>query len=298
MDALIAALDLGGTTFKAGLAECNDPLSYRALGSIDTPRHDPTSTRTSVERFGEALDTLLGLIDRSHPLVELCALGVSTRCPFTQDERGRLLAPGSFEIFDLDSARPSFPIEQHLRFRLSPEHPEAVRLSIAHDAVANLAAEMTFGAAKDCARVGLLIVGTGIGFTAVVDGRPTIDDFGNSPEISKTWVEELGSNLTDSTNGRALQARFGRMPSDGDVEMALFATRYQASVLAPWLTKDRIDTLVLTGGVCEHLGECYRSALERELLRSCGYQVTVRNGHFGNNVGLIGAAVLASRSII
>jgi predicted NBD/HSP70 family sugar kinase len=280
---MIGVIDIGGTTIKTGVYAPEASPRLQKLDSVATPLHDPSADGSPRERFAVALQQALdGVLSPN-----VTALGVSTRTPFGIEDGQRVLLPKSFDIFRSADTPCTFPIET---FFAAPGLP----VTIINDAVANLQAELTFGVAVDEKRAALLIVGTGIGYVASVDGVVAVDSLGNAPEVSTTWIDELGCNLSQATNGVALQRRFARLPESGDVEMAEFAVHYQARVLAPLLQQTSADVLVLTGGVCDHMGATYRDILHRELSALLDRPIDIRRSNFGSDVGLLGAGIAAT----
>jgi predicted NBD/HSP70 family sugar kinase len=280
---MIGVIDIGGTTIKTGVYAPDGSPRLQKFASVRTPLHDASAVASPVDRFAEALQSALDVV--LSPSVT--ALGISTRTPFGLEDGKRILLSKSFDIFRSADAPCTFSIEAFFATTGLP-------VTIINDAVANLQAELTFGVAVDETRAALLIVGTGIGYVASVDGVATVDELGNAPEVSTTWIDELGCNLSQATNGVALQKRFGRLPEDGDIEMAEFAVHYQARVLAPVIERTSADVLVLTGGVCDHMGATYRDVLHRELGALLGRSIDIRRSTFGSDVGLLGAGIAAS----
>lgn len=281
---MIGVIDIGGTSIKTGWYDPHSVTRLQKLERVATPRHDPSASGTPVERFAAALRQVIDIVHTP----AITALGISTRAPFGFEDGKRILLSKSFDIFRSADEPCSFPIEEFFDSHVG------LPTTIINDAVANLQAELTFGVAIGEPRAALLIVGTGIGYVASIDGLPIIDTIGNTLEVSKTWIDSLGCNLSQATNGPALQARFGRLPEEGDTEMADFAVHYQARVLAPVIDSTSADVLILTGGVCDFLGSTYRDALHRELSALLGRSIDIRRSEFGSDVGLLGAGVAAT----
>jgi predicted NBD/HSP70 family sugar kinase len=285
----VLALDLGGTSLRAGFSPVDAPAE---LGHVE---------RFPAPETGEALrEKVLGLITaRPNSGTPLAGIGITV--------------PG---LVEGTVARwvPNLPLLDGVD--LADLLGEAgVPVAAGNDAQMAMLAEATLGAASGLDDAILLAIGTGIGSSVLSGGR--IVRGGRGAACSFGWAsadtsdpgEDRSGWLERQAAGRALD-KLGHAAGFADGAALIEAAR--AGDRAANLAIHRVGTalgttlagavalldpqaVLLAGGVSDAidvLGPSLRAALTRNLpphLR----EILIRPGHFGPRAGLVGAAVAA-----
>jgi len=281
----VLALDLGGTSLRAGRSRADDPAAIEMLGRWPAPRQ-PDALRAAILRLVEDLE-------RDVPLA-----GIGITIPGLVEATTCRWVPNLPELEGVDLAallgRP---------------------VSVGNDAHLALLAEAEGGAARGLRDVLLLAIGTGIGSAVLADGRILRGarggacSFGwacadlNDPGAERAgWLERQASGsaldaaAAPGRDGPALiaAARQGNPDALAAVE---HAGRAVGAVLAGAVGLLDPDAILLAGGVAEAfdlLAPAIQTMLRRHLPPHL-QQVPIRIGAFGPQAGLVGAAFAAAR---
>ncbi|WP_404870145.1 ROK family protein [Kitasatospora griseola] len=309
-EALLAALDIGGTKIAGGLVDPRGALLHRL--QVPTPatgdRHELMATVTHV------LDELA----RRPEWPRVQALGIGSAGPVD-------IAAGTVSPVNLPGWR-EFPLRAE-----AARHPAAGDLPVVlgGDAVAMTAAEHWRGAARPYRNALCLVVSTGVGAGLVLDGRLHTGTTGNAGHLGHISVDFEGrpcpcgsrgclEGLASGTAIARTAADSGWRPGpDGDttatgvaraaksgdpLALAAFdrAARALAAGIAATATLVELDVAVIGGGVAG-AGDVLFTPLARHL---AGYatlpftrRLALAPARLGTDAGLVGAAALARHAL-
>lgn len=275
----ILAIDLGGTRFRAGIADVADPAAVRPVGEWAAPQTLPAFMELLQLQLAKHRATRLGL--------GIPGLAQGTVCRWVPNL-------GYLDGFDLATRLPDIPI------------------GLGNDAQLALLAEASAGAAKGLDDAILLAIGTGIGSAVLAGGQIIAGSRGGA--CSFGWaaadVDDPGEDrsgwLERQASGRALDAAAKRVGLDSGSALVAAARGGDEAAQAALLPSMRAlgtalagavalldpEAIVLAGGVAasvDVLKPLILPALRRQLpphLRT----IDIRPGHFGPRAGLVGAA--------
>ena len=295
----VAGLDIGGTATRvviwrdgASLATRIEPTASFAGGSID-----------------ERMDRLAGMIASLTPAgAVLAAIGIGASGPM-DIARGIIQNPYTLPSFS------GFPIASALESRL------ACPVAIENDAVVAALAEHALGAGRGSRRLVMVTLGTGIGVSLLLDGRPfrTVD--GDHPEGGHLPVTggtvRCYCGITGCWEQNASRTALQRMllpllpiatPPDRVVPDAALAASSDAAIRAAFHDYGRLlgrglcalhtlyapDVIALGGSAAAQF-ELYRDGVEEEMGRGVLSNL-IRIASLQES-GAIGATLVARRLI-
>lgn len=275
----ILAIDLGGTRFRAGVADVGDPAAVQPVGEWAAPQ--------TLAAFMELLRSQLAAHGATRLGLGIPGLAQGTVCRWV----------------------PNLPYLDGLD--LAAELP-GVSIGLGNDAQLALLAEASAGAATGLTDAILLAIGTGIGSSVLAGGRIVAGNGGAA--LSFGWavadVHDAGEDrsgwLERQASGRALDAaaqsiglpdgaalvRAARGRDPAAVDALTPAMRALGTALAGAVALLAPQAVILAGGVAasvDVLAPLVLPALRRQLpphLRT----IDIRPGQFGPRAGLVGAA--------
>jgi glucokinase len=296
--ASVLAFDVGGTDIKAALVDHDGSLL--GLTRTPTPRHDVRPAEAVADRLAELAQALRARFPGVAPL----AVGVT--------------APGV-----VDEAEGIGVVSSNLGWRNAPvrslaEASLGLPVAFTHDVRAAGAVELRLGAARPFSDVVIIIIGTGLSATVIIDGQPHLAH-GYAGEIGHACVDPHGELCACGARGcletvasagaiaRRYAARGGGVVSgarvvveraaSGDplaqtiwmeaIEALALGIAQTTAVLAP-------EAVVLGGGLSEAGDSLLLPLRERlDALLSFHRRPHLLLGEIGENAGLMGAALLA-----
>lgn len=279
MSDTILAIDLGGTRFRAGIADVSDPAAVRPVGECAAPQTLPAFMELLEQQLSAHGATRLGL--------GIPGLAQGTTCRWVPN------LP-YLDGLDLAAKLPGFSI------------------GLGNDAQLALLAEASAGAATGLEDAILLAIGTGIGSSVLAGGRIVagsggaacsfgwaVADLNDAGEDRSGWLERQAS-------GRALDAAAQSIGLSDGAALVLAARGRDAraidaltpamqalgTALAGAVALLAPEAIILAGGVAasvDVLKPLILVALRKQLpphLRD----IDIRPGQFGPKAGLVGAA--------
>lgn len=199
---LVIAIDIGGTTVKAGYVDREGKVAAVRTAS------SPSANRAA---FRRGLDSLLDLLFRETPAGSRPgAAGIGCKGIIEPDTSRVKILPGHFRF--LEGVR----LDSWVRARRWPGIP--VRSD--NDAKAALAGEMRWGAAKGKRNVVLLTLGSGVGGAILADGRLLRGSEEIAGHLGHTTVDFEGP-LCSCGNRGCLEAVFSARAIEGEALAAL-----------------------------------------------------------------------------
>lgn len=284
MTKTVLAIDLGGTRFRAGLADRDDPVAVRPIGEWPAPRDR--------QAFLALLQQQLAASGATHIGIGVPGLARGSTCTWI---------PNLPYLDGLDLAA-AFP---------------QIGVALGNDAQFALVAEAAAGAAAGLDDALLLAVGTGIGSAVLAGGQIIAGSKGGA--CSFGWAsadtddagEDVSGWLERQASGRALDAIATRLGmtdgaalvdaarhGDAQARNALQApARALGTALSGAVALLDPSVVILAGGVVKSLdvlAPMILAALRPQLPRHLR-QIEIRAGQFGARAGLVGAAFAAAR---
>jgi predicted NBD/HSP70 family sugar kinase len=280
----VLAIDLGGTSLRAGIADSARPEAVRQIGSWPAPR--------TLYAFNELIAHLLAEQGASRLGIGIPGLARGTVCAWV---------PNLGYLDGIDLAR------------LFPN----IEIALGNDAQFALVAEASAGAGRGLTDVILLAIGTGIGSAVLADGRIVkgsnggacsfgwaVADPGDKGDDRSGWLERHAS-------GRALDIAADRLGLGGGMALiAAVRNGHPAASAALIQSMGKLGTalagavalldpqkIIVAGGLAAEadvITPPALSALRRHLpphLRG----IEIAPGYFGPRAGLVGAAFAGSR---
>lgn len=275
----ILAIDLGGTRFRAGVADAGDPAAVQPVGEWAAPQTLTAFTELVRSQLAARAATRLGL--------GIPGLAQGTVCRWVPNL-------GYLDGLDLAAELPG------------------VSIGLGNDAQLALLAEASAGAAVGLTDAILLAIGTGIGSSVLAGGRIVAGNGGAA--LSFGWavadVTDLGEDksgwLERQASGRALDVaaqsiglpdgaalvRAARGRDAAAIDALTPAMQALGTALAGAVALLAPQAIILAGGVAasvDVLKPLILPALRRQLpphLRD----IDLRPGQFGPKAGLVGAA--------
>jgi glucokinase len=282
-------IDIGGSNLRAARIDSGGRFSERLFEAIS---RNPEFVVRRIVELCRTLD------DRS-----VTAIGIGV--PGRVDARRREVLSGGY----IDLA------ETHLAERIEDALGKPVVID--NDCNMALVAEMSVGAAQGCRNAVMFTIGTGIGGGVALDGHiargaGTAGQLGHITVASDGVICNCGRRgcVETTSSGSALGRHIAEagVPAHTRVEDLLRAADSgdapAADVLMRWVgpLRSAIDSMVaavapdivLLGG---GLGKAARQALDRAPALSPWYQCPVEAARLGDDAGVIGAGLTASRAI-
>jgi glucokinase len=287
----LIGIDLGGTRIKGVLLD----ESGNILQQLYTPTNDSSEQGWKIA-IASTVQTLQKDIKGSDFVIGLSAPGIP-------NERNTCIAhmPGRLQGLE------GFVWADYLN------QPAWV----ANDAIAAMAGESRFGAAKNRRNVILLTLGTGVGGAILIDGRIYQGAFQKAGHIGHTTVESDGENDVTNMPG-SLEDAIGnctikkRSLGKYDYTHLLLEDYRKGDHFARWLWLTSVrklaiglasaanslspELIILGGGITEagdDLFEPLESFMSLYEWRPGGNRTKIVKAHFGDLAGAIGAASFA-----
>jgi glucokinase len=294
----LLAVDVGGTTIKAGLTDLTGRFLHRMRR--DTGR--ASGVDAVVENLLTAAEELAAQADQ----LGLHALAAGVVVPGVVDEERGVAVDAS------NIGWQSVPLRDLLQERLRlPVH-------LGHDVRAGALAEARLGSARGCRSFAFLGIGTGIGGAWVIDGSPysganyasaemghivvrpggdrcvcgrvgCLETVGSASAIARRYTEHSGRTVEGAAGVAALVA-------DGDsvaVRVWDEALDALADALATVTTLLDPEIIVLGGGL-SHAGALLSAPLQRRLAERClASTPPLVHASLGDEAGCTGAALYA-----
>jgi glucokinase len=152
----VLACDMGGTFIKSACVTADGRL---AGGLKQTPSRSDGPLEYILTSWEEVLTNLLK--NAAAENLEIIGIGISTPGPFNYEKKTSLMRHKFQSIYGIN-------LEEAIRSRITlPDVP----FNFVQDANAFLAGEQAFGAAKGVQNCTGITLGTGLGFTAMANGR-------------------------------------------------------------------------------------------------------------------------------
>ncbi len=301
---IAAGIDLGGTFIKFGLVHSNGKIIYKS--STPTPKG-----RAAILHEFASIVSHLGWIAKQEGC-KLRAVGIGS--PGIVDaHQGKIIGRS-----------PNTPGWQGAEVKKAVSKATGLRVSVDNDANVMALAEHRFGAGRGH-RSGLYItVGTGIGSGIILNNEIWRGAHFAGAEIGHTIIQKDGKLCKCGKHGcvEALAATdaflefYGKpVPRDGGVKFIFDRAKQgdKDATRAVALAADNLacgigsamellnpEIIVIGGGIAAG-GAPYFRAIRQGILKyaspSCRRGIKVVPAKLGNDAGLIGAAVLASRDI-
>ena len=291
-------IDIGGTKI--------------AVAAVDDARiHAREEIATEAQLgFDRALGRMVGAVDRSLARAgwsrsDLCGIGVGCAGPVNA-------ASG---IINNPYTLPTW-VECDIVSRLGGLLDRPVTLE--NDADSAALGEWFAGAARECSRVVMLTLGTGVGGGVVIDGRIYRGTRGEHPELGHMPIDERGPPcycgargcLEAIASGTAIAAAgatagfascpdvFGHAAAGNAAALEIIGRVQQALAIAAWTLLHTFmpELIVIGGGIgdehFDRFAPAIRSRIELATMVPRG-GVRVVKAALGNDAGLVGAASLA-----
>ncbi|WP_423068645.1 ROK family protein [Devosia sp. CN2-171] len=282
----ILAIDLGGTRFRAGVADAADPAGVTVVGEWPAPQ--------SRDDFLALLKGQLAAHGASRLGIGIPGLAQGTTCRWVPNL-------GYLDALDLAEALPG------------------ISIGLGNDAQLALLAEARAGAANGLSDAILLAIGTGIGSAVLAGGRIVtgsrggacsfgwaVADVTDAGEDRSGWLERQASGRALDTaaagiglpDGTAL-VRAARARDPEALEALEPPMRALGTALAGAVALLDPEAIILAGGVAasvDVLAPIVLPAMRRQLpphLRS----IDIRPGQFGPKAGLVGAAFAGAHGV-
>lgn len=293
--ALLAAVELGGTSCRVAVAYADDPTTTVDL--VEVPTIDPNSTVRAIATFL-----------RGH--VSFVALGIASFGPIDLDKSSSTYG------FITTTVKPGWQ-NFNLLGAFSEFH---VPIGFDTDVNAPALAELKYGGHENVDSCAYITVGTGVGVGVVVDGNPVhglahpegghIMVLRKSDDQYPGWSHIHRESVESMASARACAERIGVDPSElasaADDHPAWEDIAYylaQACITITYIASPQV--IVLSGGVLKRtiLFEKIRKHFEIlndgyigvEKLRNNLDKFIVPSA-YGNQIGIIGALELARRA--
>jgi glucokinase len=291
-------IDIGGT--KIAIGTVDETGTCHAKTSFDTASKD--GFPSAIRRITASIEKLL---DQSRwKLSELDGIGVGCTGP-VDPTRGTIHNPHTLATWE------DCNIVQSLADQF------VVPVFLENDADSAAMGEFRFGAGRDANPLVMVTFGTGIGFSAIIDGKPLRGVGGSHPELghiptvaggpncycgiqgcfesmaSGTAIEQAGRKLGLITTRDVFRAaQSGDHRSQRIIENAVFAVERAAWSIAHSFFPQRI---LLGGGMMEDHFDLFSQAMQKSLARAVMFSpesIVIAPTRLGNLSGVIGAASL------
>lgn len=297
----VVALDVGGTDMKSAVLDHHGNL-------LDIEREPTPVGGDSAEAIVEQLARAIEQAQSRHPRLAIGAAGLSV--PGLVDDVegiGRFASNLSWSDF---------------AFQEMAERRTGLPVAFGHDVRAAARAERELGAARDYRNVAVVVIGTGIASTIIVDGQVLLAD-GFAGEIGHSIVRPHGDpcpcggrgHLEGIAAASAIARRYTAatgIPAKGSREVLERARAGDAAAGAVWgdavealaLGLSQIvsiaapEAIVIGGGLAQAGDDLFvplTAALEGHL--TFHRRPAVLRAQLGENAGLLGTA-LAARQLI
>jgi len=254
MSKYVIAIDAGGTFFKSAIISDKAEVLMGSL--FTTPANNDSSPETVRDAYRRTLETQLKTAKKAG--IEISAVAVDTPGPFDY-EGGKSLMTHKFKaIYDI-------PLRPWIN-----EVVGDLPVTFIHDSAAFITGEMWYSPYGEYKNAAAAMIGTGLGFATMVDGKVLRKEDGDP--LYDIWCQEYdaGDGKThiaeDFISGKGISARYkpgGRNAKElemlavsGDEEAKrVYADtgRILAEVAAPILAKVGAEIFILGGQISRAL---------------------------------------------
>lgn len=297
----VVALDVGGTDMKTAVLTADNQL-------LDVRRSTTPRGRGAAEAIIDGLADALANARAAHPHLTFAAAGLSVP-GLVDDERGIGLIASNLGWSD-------FPFRDRAEARLG------LPVAFGHDVRSASLAERELGAAAGIRNVAVVVIGTGIASSIIVDGHPLLAD-GFAGEIGHSIVDPNGEqcacggvgHLETVASASAIARRYGVRTGEivpGSREVLERAQAGDADAQAVW--DDAVEALALglsqvvaiagpeaivIGGGLAQAGDALLVPVAAALDARLSFHRRPRliTARLGENAGLLGTG-LAARGVI
>lgn len=297
----VVAVDVGGTDMKTAVLDPGGNL-------VDVSREPTPQGRNTADAIVGSLTTAVERARAAHPDFPIAAVGLAVP-GLVDDVRG-------IGRFSSNLGWTDFP------FQSSAEARTGLPVAFGHDVRAACRAEQNLGAAQGLRNVAVVIIGTGIASTLVVDGRVLLAD-GFAGEIGHSIVDPVGDPCICGGRGHlegiaaagAIARRFTSatgIPVDGAREVLDRMLAGDSAARAVW--NDAIEALALglaqivaiaapeaivIGGGLAQAGDALFLPLAAALDHHLTFQrhPALLRASLGENAGLLGTALWARQLV-
>ncbi len=291
-------IDIGGTKISVAAID----VTGNILSKASFPTEPDAGFERAVGKMSNAIRELTQ--DLGWRLDEFCGIGIGCTGP-VDTKRGTVHNPYTLPTWDNGNLITSFEDRLGIRVRLE------------NDADAAALGEFHFGSGKGADPMVMLTFGTGIGFSALVDGRIVRGVHGAHPEMghipilpngpkcycgTRGCFESLASGPAIELAGRHFgftstravfdAAQFGDANAQQIIDRALFASATAAwTIIHTYLPK----RIILGGGIMQDHFDLFAKAMhqsiENAVLIPQG-EIEIAKATLGAAAGVVGAASL------
>jgi glucokinase len=286
----VLAIDIGASSFSAGLVTARGELIDRATSEIE-PDVGPQS------HFAALASVVLAQRDQAvqHHGVRIRAIGVGSAGAI--DHECRAVSPAHI------SAWRAFPLAEHLR--------ELIDLPVYGDidAKALALAEGWLGAARGVGSFATMIVSSAIGGGFVIDGELLEGRSGNAGQIGHVIVEPGGRRcrcgargcLDAEASGTAIEAITGRRLDEPSYDIMRRTGRLVGRAAGMVCSSLDLDVVVVGGTVAESFAATFYNAAQEEIDAiarvGLGAAARITPSRLGDRGPLIGAGAVGWRGL-
>jgi glucokinase len=291
------AIDLGGTTAKAGIVDSNGDILYKTKAS--------SAVWKTPAAVVKGLAALVTELKKQGGSVEGVGLGMP----------GPLSPKQGIVIFT-----PNMPFKKPFPIQKELEKATKLKVRIQNDANCAMLGEATWGAAQGASVALMLTLGTGVGGGATINGKIFDGAFGLGTEFGHILVDSSSKQkcggghygclesligekhiiaLTKKLVGKPLSPKETEALARGGNKKAraVYETvGKHLGVAASTLLKSFNPDVFLVGGGISPSFDLFEAAMKKEMKRQT-FPVMAEQTHFaratlGNDAGLLGAAQL------
>ncbi len=301
-------IDLGGTSIKYALVnQAGDLLLEGRL---------PSLAHVSAEKVIEQLTKAATLLKDEAIKQKLKVRGIGLGTPGIVDESNRIVLGGAENIVGWENIDVASPLEEQM----------SLPVKVGNDAGMMGWGEMKFGSGKGYTHVVFLTVGTGIGGSVFIDGKPFNGYANRGMELGHVPLIANGERCACGAVGclehyastSALVRRFSalaqerRQSFDAEINGELIVRLYQENLptavecmnehfyylgrgIAGFVNIFSPQRIVIGGGIAE-AGTFYmeniRKVVREHVIADCALNTEIVVASLGNRAGLVGAASL------
>jgi glucokinase len=183
-ETIAVGVDIGGT--KIALAAAT--YDGRVLAQDVVPTHPAEGVDSVIERLARGIGNVVAEVG-----YKVKVAGVGVACP------GPVDAARGIAMHAVNLAWHNVPLRDKLRAKLALNAP----IVLANDINSAALGEMIFGAARGVRDFAFIVIGTGLGGAAVIDGRIVNGVSGSAMEIGHVSLDRAGRLCNCGTHGCA-----------------------------------------------------------------------------------------------
>ncbi len=181
-ETIAVGVDIGGTKIAIAAASCDG----RILSQNIVPTHPAEGVDSVVERMARAIETVIDAVGFK---VQIAGIGIAA--PGLVDPRNGIA------LNAVNLGWRNVPLRDLLSAKLAIAAP----IALANDINAGALGEMRFGAARGVRDFGYLMVGTGLGGGAVIDGKVVNGARGAAMEVGHVSIDPNGRRCACGLRG-------------------------------------------------------------------------------------------------